>query len=277
MDLTTLPHRTATRVEPARPVKNTPNHTAKAVIPQGQWAKYDPFLLMMDDNFGPGAFGPHPHRGFETITYVMSGAISHSDNKGNAGTIHAGDIQFMTAGRGVEHLEDPPEGQRVHLFQLWLNLPAAAKLSEVRYQDLLGKDMPTRQENGAELTIYSGESGGVRGPALNHHPVTLIAGSVPAGVTIHHDLTGTANTFITVISGSGQVGGAEVSAGHTAWLDFAADPEMAVVITADTDLSFFLGSAEPLQEPVAAHGPFVMNTPEEIQQAFEDYRAGLFH
>lgn len=277
-DFTTLPQRKVARVEAAQLAKDTPNHTAKAVIPQGQWAKYDPFLLMMDDNFGPGAFGPHPHRGFETITYVMEGAISHSDSKGHSGTIHAGDIQFMTAGGGVIHLEDPPAGHRVHLFQLWLNLPADQKMSEPRYQDLLGADMPTRIENGASLRIYSGLSAGVEGPALNHQPVRLVAGTIPAGTTIHQDLRGGENTFITVISGSATIGSesTSVSADHTAWLDFSDSVETAVAITAETDLHIFLGAAEPLKEPVVAHGPFVMNSAEQIEQAFSDYQAGTF-
>lgn len=277
-EFSTLLQRKVVRVEASQPVKSTPNHTAKAVIPQGQWEKYDPFLLMMDDDFGPGAFGPHPHRGFETITYVMDGAISHSDSRGNSGTIHAGDIQFMTAGGGVIHLEDPPAGHRVHLFQLWLNLPAAQKMSEPRYQDLLGIKMPTRTENGASLRVYSGSSGGVAGPALNHQPVRLVAGTIPAGTTIHQDLHGGENTFITVISGSAGIGAeaTPVTAGHTAWLDFSTEAETAVAISAETDLHIFLGAAEPLKEPVVAHGPFVMNSVEQIEQAFSDYRSGTF-
>ncbi|MGP6175121.1 pirin family protein [Corynebacterium sp. A21] len=277
-ELTALPQRKVARVEASQLAKNTPNHTAKAVIPQGQWAKYDPFLLMMDDDFGPGAFGAHPHRGFETITYVMDGAISHSDSKGNSGTIYTGDIQLMTAGGGVIHLEDPPAGHRVHLFQLWLNLPADQKMSEPRYQDLLGAEMPNRTENGASLRIYSGSSAGIEGPALNHQPVRLVAGTIPAGTTIHQDLRGGENTFITVVSGSATIGAAAtpVPAGHTAWLELSDSTETAVAITAETDLHIFLAAAEPLQEPVVAHGPFVMNSAAQIEQAFSDYQAGTF-
>jgi redox-sensitive bicupin YhaK (pirin superfamily) len=234
---------------------------------------------MMEDTFGVGAFGMHPHRGIETITYVIEGHLAHSDNRGNAGVLGPGDIQFMTAGRGIIHLEEPPAKEQVFLLQLWLNLPAEAKMTEPRYQDLRGADMPRRIEDGAELRVFSGVSGGVTASTFNHVPVTIVEARLEAGASVQQDLPGSYNGFVHVLEGEGTFG-ADAVAGHpgqTLWVDrLEADVPTKLTLTANSDLRVLLAVGRPLHEPVAAAGPFVMNTEAQLRQAYADYQAGRF-
>lgn len=251
----------------------------RAAIQPGQWALHDPFLSMMDDRFGVGSFGPHPHRGFETLTYVLDGQLLHEDNKGGGGVLGVGDAQWMTAGRGVIHNESPANKGQVHVLQLWINLPAKDKLVPSRYQDLRGADMPTRREPGVEVRVFSGRSGDVVGPALNYAAITMLDIRLEAGARLVQELDGGDNTFIHVISGSGRFGAeaTEVDADHTIWLDRdPANHDTAVTIEATTELHVLLMSGPPLQEPVASYGPFVMNTEQQIREALADYQRGGF-
>ncbi len=248
----------------------------RAAIMPGQWARHDPFLSMMDDRFGAGAFGPHPHRGFETLTYVIDGELRHSDNRGGSGTLGPGDAQWMTAGRGVVHNEQPAGAEPVHVLQLWINLPASAKLAPYRYQDLRGAQMPVRREPGVEVRVFSGQSGALRGPALNHVPVTLLDIRMAPGAQFTQALPAGDNAFLHVLSGEGRFGAQATPAGadRTLWLARAPEGAQAssVRLQADTGLHVLLLSGPPLGEPVVAHGPFVMNSQAQIAQAIQDYQ-----
>ena len=248
----------------------------RAAIMPGRWAQHDPFLSMMDDRFGAGAFGPHPHRGFETLTYVIDGELRHSDNRGGSGTLGTGDAQWMTAGRGVVHNEQPAGAEPVHVMQLWINLAAADKLTPYRYQDLRGAQMPVRREPGVEVRVFSGQSGDVRGPALTHVPVTLLDIRMAPGASLDQALPVGDNAFIHVLSGEGRFGAqaTPVPADRTLWLERApADAQASTVrLQADTALHVLLLSGPPLGEPVVAHGPFVMNSEAQIVQAVQDYQ-----
>jgi len=138
----------------------TDAHRARVLVPPGNWAASDPFLLLAEDWFPAGVFERHPHRGIETVTYVIDGTIEHYDNHGNAGTIGPGDAQWLTAGRGLIHNEEPAKGQTVHSLQLWVNLPRANKLVPARYQELRAADVPLRHEPGGEVRVFLGASGG---------------------------------------------------------------------------------------------------------------------
>ncbi len=261
------------------PMHDDPIRQAGAAIPPGNWAARDPFLSMMNDRFKKGAFGPHPHRGIETITYILEGSLRHQDSRGGQGVLTAGDAQWMTAGGGVEHLEDPVDDKSVHVLQLWLNLSAADKLTPSRYQDLRGAQMPIRKEPGAEVRVFSGDSAGIRGPALNHVPVTMVEVRLNAGVTMTQELPGSYNGFIYVIDGEGRFGRDSVVAGrdHTLWLErTASGMHTSVSMTAITSLRALLFAGEPLHESVVARGPFVMNTEQQIEEAYADYQAGRF-
>src|SRR5271165_5424834 len=169
----------------------TPEHRVRPLMPaamRGDFAATDPFLALMEDWFPRGVFGKHPHRGIETVTYVLDGRIDHYDSQGNQGVIEAGDAQWMTAGRGLIHNEIPAEGQVVHSLQLWVNLPAADKMTTPRYQDLVAKNLPARREPGAEIRIFSGASGGVSASTANHVPVTMVEIRLEPGASIRQDL-----------------------------------------------------------------------------------------
>ncbi len=261
----------------------TPEHRVRPLLPaamRGDWAAVDPFLALMEDWFPRGVFGKHPHRGIETVTYVLEGQIDHYDNQGNRGVILPGDAQWMTAGRGLIHNEIPAEGVTVHSLQLWINLPAADKMTAPRYQDLLGATVPARREPGAEIRVFSGASGDVVSPTRNHVPVTLLEFRLESGVAVRQDLPADYNAFIVALEGEGAIGepGRAVVAGDVAWLTRREDdgPSQVAIAAGAKPLRALLYAGRPLREPVVAGGPFVMNTEAEIAEAYADYRAGRF-
>ncbi|KHL91249.1 pirin [Paenibacillus sp. IHB B 3415] len=257
----------------------SPIHAAGPVIEPGNWAKNDPFLLMMEDQFQKGSFDIHPHRGMETVTYVISGQIEHYDtHSGEGGVLGPGDVQWMTAGSGVEHNEVPSEGMTAHSLQLWVNLPKVHKMTKPRYQNLKSEDMPVRQEEGATIKVFSGSSRGVVAPTQNYVPVTMVEMLIEPGYTVTQDLPGSYNGFIYVLEGNGTFGQNNVKAskGQVLALSQGGSCESEIEITAIQTLRVLLYAGEPIQEPVVARGPFVMNTEREITEAFSEYRQGTF-
>lgn len=247
---------------------------------RGDYAATDPFLALMEDWFPRGVFGKHPHRGIETVTYVLEGRIDHYDNLGHSGAILPGDAQWMTAGRGLIHNEIPAEDDVVHSLQLWVNLPATHKMTEPRYQDLAGAAMPARREPGAEIRVFSGSSGGVTAPTKNFTPVTMVEIRLDPHASIRQDLPADFNAVVVVLEGAGAIGAdaKTVAAGDVAWLtreESAASSEVEIR-SADKPMRALIYAGRPLREPVVAGGPFVMNTQAEIDQAYADYRAGRF-
>jgi len=282
-----------------------PHLRAAPVLEPGRWREFDPFLLMMEDWFQSGTFDFHPHRGIETVTFVIEGRLKHEDNQGGYGILEPGDVQWMTAGGGILHSEDPLPGETVHSLQLWVNLPRADKMSTPRYQDLKAGDMPLRTEPGATVRIFSGTSGGIAAPTRNVVPITFVELSLEAGASVAQELPADYNGFVYVLSGSGAFGAAETrgTAGQVLWLESLVSPwrsasaaaenagkdgasgedgageETAaseVTVRADEPLRALLVAGRPIGEPVVAQGPFVMNTAGEIKQAFDDFYAGKF-
>ncbi|CAM3003175.1 pirin family protein [Paenibacillus sediminis] len=259
--------------------RHSAKHTAGPVLPPGNWAEFDPFLMMMEDKFERGVFDFHPHRGMETVTFVLEGTLEHLDNKGNSGLLKPGDLQWMTAGRGIIHSEQPVPGDTVHSLQLWINLPSAKKMVETRYQDLHAEDMPVLREEGALIRVFSGSSNGVAANTLNHVPVTIVEIILEPGASMTQDLPSSYNGFIYVVNGEGYFGAEETKGKkqQVLWLGSASEgSESEVTIRAQQKLHAFLVAGEPIGEPVVQHGPFVMNTIEEIKQAFDDYNSGNF-
>ena len=249
------------------------------VLEPGRWAEFDPFLLMAEDWFQRGTFGDHPHRGMETVTLVLEGRLEHRDNHGGAGVLGPGDVQWMTAGGGVVHAEEPLPGETVHSLQLWVNLPRAEKMTPPAYQDLQREKLPVRREEGAKIAVISGSSGGVRGLARSRVPVTAIDASLEAGTAVEQDLPANYNGFLYVLSGSGRFGRdrTRAEAGEVLLLPpVQGGTESEMRLEAHEALRVVLFAGQPLREPVAAYGPFVMTTQEEIEQAFLDYRSGKF-
>jgi hypothetical protein len=252
------------------------------IIGQPALPDLDPFLLL--DEFGSddpkayiAGFPSHPHRGFETVTYMLAGRMRHRDNAGNEGLLGPGSVQWMTAGRGIVHSEMPEQDHGLMQgFQLWVNLPAKDKLVAPRYQDIGADRVPTAELGaGASARVLAGEIGGVRGPVDpgETQPVYLDITLAP-GAAARVPLPEGHNAFAYVYEGEASVGepGERLARGHIGVL--SADGEVA--LASETGGRLILVAGKPLREPVAKHGPFVMNTQAELVQAFEDFRAGRF-
>ncbi|MEA2570714.1 MAG: quercetin 2,3-dioxygenase [Acidobacteriota bacterium] len=255
-------------------------------FPTARLDHVDPFLLL--DRMGPISHGPgeakgapdHPHRGFETVTYILEGAIEHEDSQGNRGRIGAGDVQWMTAGSGVIHSEMPSEelrrnGGRLHGFQLWVNLPRSDKMMKPRYQELRASEIPTATsaDGKVTVTVIAGESLGTTATIDTRTPIMYFHVRLAAGARFTQPIPETYNAFAFVIGGEAIFG--TRSAGENDAVFFENDGDE-VTITSDNGAELLLLAGVPLNEPVARYGPFVMNTTAEIRQAMFDYQTGKF-
>ena len=237
------------------------------------YPKTSPFLFLSEDWFGvPGGFEEHPHRGMQTVTVVLEGALEHRDHTGAHGVLRAGDVQWMTAGRGVLHSEMPHGGETAHTLQLWLNLPARMKMIPARYQDQRLGDTPVRRIENGEIRVYAGSSGGLSHGHGSDWPMWLLEIRLEQGAALTQELDEAHRGFLYVLQGAATVGGREVEQGEVAWFEPGAGNELS--IAARADFRGLLFAAEPIDEAVVAYGPFVMNTRQEIVQAFQDYQAG---
>lgn len=252
------------------------------IIGQPALNMLDPFLLL--DSFSSddpedyiAGFPPHPHRGFETVTYLLEGKMRHKDNAGHEGVIESGGIQWMTAGKGIVHSEMPEqENGLLSGFQLWVNLPAANKMDQPTYQEVSKEGIPVEtRDEGIEVRVITGvTSEGTKGPVVQPLTEPLYLDVIlPVGQSFSEGIAEGHNAFIYVIDGIVTVGDKTASANELAILS---DGETVSITTSGTDARFLLIAGKPLNEPVARGGPFVMNTQEEIQQAFNDYQQGLF-
>ena len=241
----------------------------------------DPFLLLSEDWFSSPGFEWHPHRGLETVTLVVDGVLEHGDSLGHAGALEAGDVQWMTAGRGIIHRELAYRDEHAHTLQLWLNLPARDKLAPTRYQDLRVADQVALVSPGVTTRVISGGVDGVTGPAANHWPVLGLSLALDPGVAHRVRLPARDRAFLHVLTGQLVVAGRVVSAGETAWSDPVGRgdgvSELALrTPDGDARSTALLFAAPPINEPVVFGGPFVMTTEAEIRQAFADLQGGAF-
>ncbi|TQK11127.1 pirin family protein [Herbaspirillum sp. SJZ107] len=253
------------------------------VLTQPLQRRLDPFLML--DAFGSdkagdyiAGFPEHPHRGFETVTYMLTGRMRHRDSAGNEGLVTNGGVQWMTAGRGVIHSEMPEQEEGLmEGFQLWLNLPAKDKMSAPWYRDIPTEAVPRfTLPSGAVVQVIAGETHGVTGAVQRDGTLPLYLDiELPAGVTLDLPLPAGHNAFIYVFRGEAVVGGKGVPQTRMAILDNAQGAD-GVRIKAATPSRLLLIAGRPLNEPIAQYGPFVMNTQAEVFQAVEDFRAGRF-
>ncbi len=243
----------------------------------------DPFLLL--DAFGSdqaqdyiGGFPDHPHRGFETVTYLLAGRMRHKDSAGHEGVIEAGGVQWMTAGRGIVHSEMPEqEDGLLQGFQLWVNLPASEKMQKPAYQEFPADEIAVEHHNnGTRIRVIAGKTNkGTSGPVINHHVDPLYMDvSLPNDQLFEQTVDKEHNTFIFVIEGELSVGDRHQILG-TSHLGILSEGDE-IVVSAKGDTRFLLVAARPLNEPVERGGPFVMNTKAEVLQAFEDFQKNRF-
>jgi hypothetical protein len=249
-------------------------------------AQVNPFLML--DYAGPLEFAPtkkhqgvdeHPHRGFETVTIAYQGAVEHRDSAGNAGTIFPGDVQWMTAASGVVHEEKhehafAEKGGMFEMVQLWVNLPAKDKMSAPRYQAITKEQIPS-VKLGAEsyARVIAGELNGVKGPAKTFTPVSVIDVRAKAGEKFDLALPAGQNSVVVLLKGRVKLNGDTKLEGEAQIAALSPDGDL-VKVDASDDSTLLVLSGEPINEPVASYGPFVMNTKQELAQAVEDYRNG---
>jgi quercetin 2,3-dioxygenase len=252
----------------------------------------DPFVHM--DQMGEVEYAPgepkgtswHPHRGFETVTYMIDGIFEHQDSNGGGGVITNGDTQWMTAGKGILHIERPPEhlvmsGGLFHGMQLWVNLPSAKKMVDPRYQDIRGGAVALLRspDGGALVRLIAGDLDGHQGPGVTHTPITIVHVTVQPGAEVDIPWRKDFNALAYVLSGAGYVGADKRPVGTGQLAVFGDGETLRLGADRSQDshtpaLDLYIMGGQPIREPVAHYGPFVMNTREELAQAFEDFQAG---
>jgi hypothetical protein len=259
-------------------------------FPKSSFSEFDPFLLL--DELGPVNLKPgqakgapdHPHRGFETVSYVLEGRLEHKDSQGHAGLLNSGDVQWMTAGAGVVHSEMPEaeftrRGGRLHGIQLWVNLPQQDKMIPPRYQEIPSAQIPVAQTEDASVTVrvIAGEALGAKAVIETRTPIIYLHLTLQQGATLVQPVPKEYNAFAYVLEGAGLFGAERERGDDGQMVLFAQDgPEVTIANSADAEkpLDLLLIAGVPLNEPVVRYGPFVMNTEAEILQAIEDYRNG---
>jgi redox-sensitive bicupin YhaK (pirin superfamily) len=274
-------HRRIHKIVKSRPVTEGAGVHLHRAIGMGPPETYDPFLLLDDfrsddpDKYTPG-FPWHPHRGMETITYVLRGEVDHGDSLGNRGKIGPGDVQWMSAGSGIIHQEMPrgDSSGAMYGFQLWANLPAASKMSDPRYRGIAAGEVPeVTAEGGAVVKVIAGMVGGVVGPVRDvvTHPEYLDV-TIPAGRSFTHPTPVGHTVFAYVFEGKGRFDGESASAevGNRTLVHYQDGASVSIVASETEAVRFLLVSGKPINEPIAWAGPIVMNTQEELATAFDE-------
>ena len=250
--------------------------------PAAMGSLMSPFLLL--DEMGPADYAPgeavgapwHPHRGFETVTYMLAGEMEHEDSVGSKGVITPGDVQSMTAGKGIIHSELPTkkmmeEGGLMHGFQIWVNLPAKDKMMNPRYQDITADQSPTIEKDGVWARVIAGECLGIESSIDTVIPITYVHVKMESGTALDKTLDTELNGMVYVFNGEVSIEGKSVKDGSLALLSAGSE----VKIEAKESSEFLILAGPELNEPIARYGPFVMNTREEILQAIDDYQRGI--
>jgi len=254
-------------------------------FPAGTLSYIDPFLLL--DRLGPVTFAPgaakgfpaHPHRGFETVTYVLAGRIAHRDSFGGSGALGPGDVQWMRAGSGVVHSEMPDDefrraGGTLHAVQLWVNLPRDHKMLPPEYRDIPARNIRDIETDARRIRIIAGAAMGAHATIGTTVPITYLHVSIKRGRTIAQPIPAGDTALAYALEGSGLAGPDRRPFGANHLVVFASEGDQLELTAGDGDLEAIVLAARPLGEPVARYGPFVMNTPHEVSQAIDDYRNG---
>ena len=257
-----------------------PGHLAAPVISSDDFGLTDPFIALMDDHLDIGdrpVGGPHPHAGFETVTLLLQGAVYDRDE---GGLIKAGEVQWMTAGRGIIHGENVGAKGKVRLLQLWLTLPKADRWTEPGFQTIHTDAVPVRRENGAEVRIYSGGSGSLRSKTRNRVPVTITEIILEPHASIDQEIPSSYNGFVFTLRGSIEAGAdsTSVKTGQTGWLDRPkVDGASSLRVTAGEEgahLVFYAG--QPQGDPIVSYGPFIGDSKQDIVRLYTEFQSGQF-
>ncbi|WP_280771365.1 pirin family protein [Salipaludibacillus daqingensis] len=251
------------------------------VLPPDRQSEFDPFILMADDWFKRGTFSDHPHRGFQTITYVVDGRLEHTDNHGGHSILESGDVQYMNAGGGARHAEEAVDDDLIHTHQLWLNLPKHLKNSKGSYQNVFVEDAPVVPFNAGSVKVYAGTVGGVTGPMESLVPIIMTEITFNEAGEYSYVIPENHNGFLFVRSGEVTIGNNETPLSKTAvatltYNENGTDKSSELTIKANHRSKILLYSGAPIKEDVIASGPFVMNTTDEIRQAYRDFQDGKF-
>jgi quercetin 2,3-dioxygenase len=278
-----LVHRHVARVvtvPPLRPGFVGPGHLAALVVSPEDFAQNDPFIMLADDHLDIGdrnVGGAHPHAGFETVTLILDGSIYDRDE---GGTIDKGEVQWMTAGRGIVHGENVATKGTVRLLQLWLTLPSKARWTTPAFQDIHASAVPVRREPGVEVRLYSGRSGTLRSATRNHVPVTLVEMVLEPGAAVDQEIPTSYNGFAFVVGGSVRVGDDAVllNTNQVGWLDRPDGEGSSVVrfVAGDEGARVVLYAGQPQGDPIVSHGPFIGDSRDDIVRLYTEYRAGQF-
>ena len=257
-----------------------PGHLAAQVVAPEDFALNDPFILLADDHLDIGdrpVGGPHPHAGFETVTLILDGAIYDRDE---GGMIKAGEVQWMTAGRGIIHGENVAAKGKVRLLQLWLTLPKSQRWATPGFQDIHADAIPIRREPGVEIRIYSGASGGLSAATRNHVPVTIAEIAMSARAHVEQKIPTSYNGFAYVIRGAVRIGedGALPKAGQVGWLDRPETEGTSVLrmVAGEEGARVVLYAGQAQGDPIVSHGPFIGDSRDDIVRLYAEYRAGRF-
>jgi redox-sensitive bicupin YhaK (pirin superfamily) len=285
-----MPSRTVDRVVHAVATLEGAGFLVHRPFPTPELDNFDPFLLL--DEMGPSDLGPgeargapdHPHRGFETVTYMLSGRMEHRDSHGNSGALGPGDVQWMTAGSGVIHSEMPAadfasRGGRVHGFQLWVNLPRRDKMMAPRYQEVPASRIPevSTADGSVKVRVLAGEALGASAVIDTRTPILYLDAELRSGASFFQPVDPGFNVFAYVVDGSGAFGADERPAGNEDLVLFRHDGDgVALTASPERPLRALLVGGAPLGEPVARYGPFVMNTRNELIAAVDDFQSGRF-
>lgn len=253
-----------------------PDHTARAVI-TGGFSASDPFIMLMDDYLdkkdNTPVGGAHPHAGFETVSLLLEGEVGDA-----AHTMKGGDFQIMTAGSGIVHTETIDKAATMRLLQLWVNLPKKDRLAQPRVQDLPLEHTPTLKENGVQIKLYSGSLAGLTSPVENYVAMVIADVAIEGGVTTTLDIPATFNTFLYVLDGSVVIGEdkKQLNKYQVGWLDITADDAASELkLTAGKDgVRFALYAGKPTGELIVSHGPFIVDSSDDIMRFYQEYRQG---
>ncbi|XP_061375690.1 pirin-like protein [Gastrolobium bilobum] len=257
----------------AKPQREGVGAVVRRSIGRFELKYFDPFLVL--DEFSvtaPAGFPDHPHRGFETVTYMLQGALTHEDFEGHKGTIEAGDLQWMTAGRGIVHSEMPASQGTQKGLQLWINLSSEHKMIEPKYQEMLSKDIAEATKDGIKVRVIAGEALGIKSPIYTRTPTMYLDFSLKPGAHLQQPIPKSWNAFVYILEGEGVFGNqrSQPATSHHILLLGSGDGLEAWNKSSKL-LRFILVGGEPLGEPVVQFGPFVMNTQEEIDQTIDDF------